>query len=211
MKRSILIAAMFAVGAQPASATAASCATRGRTFAADDVARVFAAPDRQHGNRRYVYGCVFGGRRPIRLARLGSSGASTAAFIFEPSDVRVAGDFVAYRVHWSAGDRDKESDGYVVRNLRTRKVSLALGSYALTKPGDGLEVDSFVLTRSGATAWIAVSNAQPGQEVHALDSRGSRVLDHSETASIGLNSLALSPDGTIYWTNRGVSHSATLQ
>lgn len=210
MKKSVLIALAIAAGAHPGNASAASCGTSGRTIAANDVARVFSAPDRHRGNRRYVFGCVIGGRRPIRLARLHVTQVrpSATAYITGSYDVQLVGDFVAYRLWWFPADRE-DTSGYVVRNLRTGKVSLQVGAYN-PNPGQAVEIDSFVVKPNGSTAWIDVSNLQHGVVVHALDSTGRRVLDYSDKADIGLHSMGLALD-TVYWTKGGTAYSAPLR
>ena len=69
-------------------------------------------------------------------------------------------------------------------------------------------MDAIVVKSDGAVAWIVRTDPEEGMyQVHALDQTGSRVL--STGSDIAPSSLALA-GSTLYWTQGGEPHSATL-
>jgi hypothetical protein len=183
------------------SGAAARCGPAGaRTLAASGLARVYSL-------RGSVYGCSVKGRKSYRLGH-----ASRSIREGRVGPVAVAGEDAAYGL--TQYGVDTVSAGVIVRRLRDGKQlrGLAATSKALG-PESFASVDSIVVNRTGAVAWIAqggsvISGHPSDVEVDRADARGHSVLDSG--AGIGGRSLRLR-DSTISWRDGAATRSATLR
>lgn len=166
------------------------------TIASDRVARVYS----WHST---VYGCALG-----RTYRLGAVSRSISESRVGP--VALAGEDVAYGL--ATYGVDTGSTEVVVRRLTSGKTlhrdsatSRPLGPEAFQS------VDSLVLRRDGAVAWIgqAQSIVSHSREVEVVrdDRRGEATLD--EGTAIATGSLRLN-GSTLTWKHGGATRSAAL-
>jgi hypothetical protein len=132
-----------------------------------------------------------------------------------PYAFRVAGDHVA----WAQAETGRRF-GLLVNVFdarRRRKEHSYVATWHPTAGGELSRIESLVLTRSGAVAWVIRHvhefQYQPGTPrvpvgVRALDGDGSRLLDKGE--GIDPSSLHLE-GGLVRWTNAGEARSAPLR
>ncbi len=168
-----------------------------RTIAGDAVARVYAF-------KGHADGCVAGARRSYRL---GATGISLRVARVEA--VRVVGRIAAYGLRVSGVDT-----GYAIVNVRR----LTTGAFLAQRPATtrvGVEafqsIDSLVLKRDGAVAWIATARSigKPTfiRQLQRSDARGVRVLDSG--AKLAARSLALH-GSTLSWRHGTAVRTARL-
>ena len=199
----------------PAVSNAPPCGPATGAFLTTATTRVFAVARTKPRRSTQVYACERGWP-PIRLALYKGRAPRQVARLLNPSvrrvpfDAYLAGQFVAYRLTWTPFNDGRQgvTQGLVVRSLRTGTTVFRTGLF--TSDADRfLTVESFVLTSSGAIAWIqdVPSGADEGRRVMAADAAGRHVLDSG--LQIDANSLRLSGH-TVSWTSGGESRTASL-
>jgi hypothetical protein len=187
--------------AQGSGAARARCGpAEARTLAASGLARVYSL-------RGAVYGCSVKGRKSYRLGN-----ASRSIREGRVGSVAVAGQDAAYGL--TQYGVDTVSASVIVRRLSdgTRLRDLAATSRPLG-PESFESVDSIVVKRTGAVAWIAeggsvISGHASDVEVDRADERGHSLLDSG--AGIDGRSLRLR-DSTISWRHAAATRTATLR
>jgi hypothetical protein len=180
-----------------------------RLLLADTKAHVYAtyyrpAPELQGEN----LGCVYGRNRLYDLGPTpgGSSGGGGGIRPLALNGTIVGGENSSYSYNslspgewWSVWSTDLRTGG-----------TLRYG------PSPGA-VASIVVTTGGAIAWIAVGHTGVATDLHeewlyAVDGNGERLLAHITGVAGGeqqLSALALG-GSTVYWTQGGQPHAATL-
>jgi hypothetical protein len=168
------------------------------TLAASHTARAYA----QHG---VVYGCSAHGTIGYRLGRRDSCTVSIRV-----APVRVTGDLVAFGA---------ERCGIDTRTASVIVLRLTDGKRLLSTPATGplgvesfQQVDSLVLGRDGAVAWIGEGSSVAGHgrrtvEVRKLDKQGLSVLDSGQRVRTG--SLRLRR-ATLRWRHGEHRRTTTL-
>jgi hypothetical protein len=158
---------------------------------------------------RPVVGCVYG-KSEIHVIGEGPDYSGTEGGGVVPlklTGVMVASESSGYSIFYGSGQ------SVWVNDLRA-------GNRLYQAPSPG-GVQSSVLKRDGAVAWIAaspISTATGFHEewVYALDSGAARLLAHGTAAGQGIHdiepsSLALATnESTIYWMQSGQPHAAPL-
>lgn len=186
---------------------------RSRLLLADSQAEVYDAPEvLSEPTTLNVYGCVYktGRSRVIGIAPLPLSEQrpEEVSGVLMPT---LAGTAVAYTESHTSPYYISE-EFVVVRDLVTGRMlhKVPTGTAVKPKPGQigiGPAV-ALVVKGDGSVAWIVRTDAENGTyQVHAVDKTGSRVL--ATGAEIAPGSLALA-GSTLYWTQGGQPHSATL-
>jgi hypothetical protein len=175
--------------------TKPTCDTRpGTTLAANDQARVYRVGSRKHFT---AYGCHYRARRVVRLGGQVESAPPHEASGF---DFVLSGRFVA--VDSVACDPAGCEGGVDVTDTKTGRTRHG----APVDGGTGGNAQRMVLKTNGSVAWTRPFNGE--LQVVKLDADGEAVIDRGD--SIDVESLALA-GSTLYWTNAGVPHSATLR
>lgn len=194
----VLLAACGTSAARSSSAANPPCGPKAAdTLASSHLARVYAL----HGA---VFGCSAHGSTSYRLGRRDRCILATRI-----APVTVAGELVAYGAERCGVDTG--STLVVVRRLTDGKQLLS--APATSPPGveSYQSVDSLVLKRDGAVAWIAVGRSIVGTrrvvEVRKSDKRGQAVLDSS--GALAPYSLRLR-GSTLRWRDGKQTRSATL-
>jgi hypothetical protein len=142
-----------------------------------------------------VYGCLYRRKRRVFLGRHECFNQPPAV-----EELRAAGSLVAYaQVDCSPGGT---SSDVVVRSLGSGRRLKRIPVRDFDPMHPRLNVEDLVLRRGGAVAWIESASAESAPptrvEVHKSDADGHNViLDSGPT--LGLRSLALAADGTLYW------------
>jgi hypothetical protein len=118
----------------------------------------------------------------------------------------LAGSYVAFGYGDCFGTEGQCGIAVKVVDIRTGKKVREGASFV---GGSDDSVTDIVLTPKGYAAWVATSDDDDfnslGQQVHALDSAGRRLLDSGGT----IRNLKLT-GATLSWTNAGVPKTATL-
>lgn len=213
----MVIAATGAAHASAAARTGAvSCPpAHARLIAADAQAVLFEGLD-AHGLLK-IQGCVQGRHR---VSMLGAQSGFSAGGGGGIESERLAGPMVAYDESFLETSPPPSLSRsrwlVVVRDLRTGRVVHKLPTGSTRIPGAvGLGVTrSLVVKSDGATAWIVGDSetqcgagAQTCNEVHVVDSTGSRIV--ASAADIDPSSLALT-GSRLYWSQGGRAMSAVL-
>jgi hypothetical protein len=184
-----------------ASGPTARCGPAGaRTLAASRLARVYSL-------RGSVYGCSVKGHQSYRLGH-----ASRSIREGRVGPVAAAGEAAAYGL--TQYGVDTVSASVIVRRLRDGKQVRGLAATSKALGPESFEsVDSIVVNRTGAVAWIAeggsvISGHRREVEVDRADARGHSVLD----SGAGIDSGSLRLHGsTISWRDGAATPSATLR
>lgn len=165
----------------------------------------------------YVYGCVYGGKRYV-LGVVPEGGHEEGPP--RARHVVLAGSMVAYESGEygpaEVGGGEEEHTYVIVGNLKTvqfvHKVPSGVPQVPVGKNDVGAgAVRAIVLKADGAVAWIAEEEYDYPRisfQVRALDRKGERLLALGEDIAPG--SLALA-GSTVYWTQEGKPHSASLE
>jgi hypothetical protein len=223
-RRSAMTAAIagLALATTPAPAGAArvsrkttpACGhAKSRLLLADHQAEIYEAPTFVLSPEALgIYGCAYRTGRQRELggppAQAAEGGPEKESGVLDPT---LTGTVVAYaKSYYSPYGLTRNL--VVVRDLRTGRLLHEVPDGTPVKPEPGSEglgpVDAIVVKSDGAVAWIVRTDPEEGMyQVHALDQTGSRVL--STGSDIAPNSLALA-GSTLYWTQGGEPHSATL-
>ncbi|MHB1538294.1 MAG: hypothetical protein ACYCVV_20885 [Acidimicrobiales bacterium] len=208
-----------------------SCRSHTRVVFADGKAEIYLVYVHRRYEEGWVYrGCVFGGTRSYYVpgARAGheeiswTGGSGT-------SHLTLSGEFVAYEHFSWSGSGGVPGGGLhewwvVVRDLRTGRVLQKVPTGTPLEPeptyiGVGPVVTLMLDSRGTTAAWIAddyertpgvpgETSYKPFYDVEAVDKEGSRLL--AAGTDIEPRSLALT-GSTLYWTQGGVPHTATLE
>lgn len=181
-------------GAQTSRRGRHSCTPRRTvTLLATKSLRVYRTRRRSLGEQK-VYGCLLHRTRRVFL------GFRDCFDQPEVDNLRAAGALVAYaRVNCNPGSTSSE---VVVQSLRSGRRLKQIAVRGLPAHPPRLKVEDLVLRRGGAVAWIESASADstpPSRvEVHKSDADGHNVTLDSG-ATIGLGSLALAGDHSVYW------------
>jgi hypothetical protein len=195
----VVLAACGSSVARSSSAANPPCVPKAAaTLASSHVARVYAV----HGN---VFGCSAHGSTSYRLGRRDSCLMATRI-----APVVVTGEVAAYGAEECGIDTG--STLVVVRRLTDGKQLMSATAATPPGPESYESVDSLVLKRDGAVAWIAVGRSIVGTrgrsiEVDKSDKHGGAVLDSG--GAIGVYSLRLR-QSTLRWRDGTQTRSATL-
>jgi hypothetical protein len=206
----IVLIASTSAGAQSHHKAPDGCPPSGRhtVIAADAQAEVYGV--RKNSETIEYRGCVYGHTRWFdvggRSECIGGGGCGGTR------NVTLAGPIVARESGFVGTVRGSEWI-VVVEDLRHGKVlhKVPTGMSQTGNPkvvGAGL-TSAIVVKSDGAVAWINEHLVAAGTEyeVHALDKSGEHLL--ASGTDIGRRSLALA-GSTLYWTQGGKPHSATL-
>ncbi len=190
-------------------------------LAADTQAEVYEAGYSEEGkfHPQRIVGCVYGKAHSYTVGypSFGSGSAAGGSTVQQ-----LVGTMVAVASSYESTVYGIERDSISVRNVRTGRVvfSSATGppedignspASAYESEGAG-PVASLVLKADGAVAWIV--SARTAQEsttgkyqVYTLDRTGKHMVAFGDTIEPASLALAAS---TIYWTQDGIAHSASL-
>jgi hypothetical protein len=202
-----------------------------QTLAADQLAQVYsigASPAASAGlqnEQRLIYGCVYGqrGARQLGTEPWDNGGKYMNLNVAGDRNVSLAGTVVAFEDY----EMNEGLCGFqfhvTVEDLRTGVVLRhePVGRPAVPESGAECETGighttAIVVKADGAVAWIlepqvwAVEGhlVEAGYQVDAADAAGRRVL----AAGLDVDPSSLALGGTtLYWTQRGQPHAATLR
>jgi hypothetical protein len=155
---------------------------------------------RETGPRGRVFGCVPGHRRTY-LGRITHNLLQSEAGAI--AELTLAGAMVAFE--------EPKSEAIAVLNLRNGR----LVARVPTAAPPTMHALQIVLASDGAVAWtVAAGFGYTGKsaaiQVRAADAAGDRQVAYGYSGEIDPTSLALA-GSTLYWTQSGSSHSATLK
>jgi hypothetical protein len=222
----VLLLSLLAGAAPSAGGVGRSAATcrSGHPFliTADDQAQVFTKSLLGQATP-YAYACAYGHltfRLGLDAESIETSGDESELAPGQYAAYRLAGTVLAYEnFHpWPSGaDYTGARFIVMVRDLRTGHVLHQMPSGTAPKHaryvGSG-ETENIVVKSNGAVAWIARDLAREEaskseyKEIRAVDRSGSRLLAAGPNIASGSLTLVGS---TLYWTQGGHTHTATLR
>jgi hypothetical protein len=166
---------------------------------------------------RKIYGCVYGhwGAYFLGVEPRHQVTKYMNESYFGDLNLVLAGPIVAYERFSIGEDLGAVRLGVAVQDLRTGRTLRDEPTGKARIPGSEPELEfgighttAIVVKSDGSVAWIVKTSASEGRDqVHAVDTTGSRVL--ASGSDIDPTSLALA-GSTLYWTQGGKPFSAPL-
>jgi hypothetical protein len=121
----------------------------------------------------------------------------------------LTGPIIAFEHDYTEPENGEDRSRIIVRDLRTGRTLHSVYTATQSELARG-PAGVLVLKPDGSVAWTTEGPEEPAQIsiVHVLDKSGARPV----ATGTGIDSFSLAlAQSTIYWTQNGTPHSATIQ